>query len=186
MLAEMPRDELLTGEWAVLALLREGPAHGYAVAGALAPDGEIGRVWSLNQPLTYRALDVLKERGLIAVTGERPGEGGPRRIELEATDEGRELVERWLATPEEHIRDLRSVLLLKLTFRERAGLELAPLLDAQREVVAPKAAALQARAREGDVADLWRATMAEAALRFIDQALSRPSPAADRSRRTTP
>jgi DNA-binding PadR family transcriptional regulator len=170
-------DELLTGEWAVLALLCEAPGHGYAVAGALAPDGEIGRVWSLNQALTYRALDVLKERGLIAVTGEKPGEGGPRRIELEATSEGRELVERWLAEPEQHIRDLRSVLLLKLTFRERAGLPLAPLLEAQREAVAPKAAALQAKVAEGGVADLWRATMAEAALGFIDQALSR-SPAA--------
>ena len=166
-------DELLTGEWAVLALLCERPAHGYAVAGALAPDGEIGRVWSLNQALTYRALDVLKERGLIVVTGEKPGEGGPRRIELEATSQGRELVERWLATPEDHIRDLRSVLLLKLTFRERAGLPLSPLLEAQREVVAPKAAALQARAQEGDLADLWRATIAQAALGFIEQALAR-------------
>jgi DNA-binding PadR family transcriptional regulator len=173
-------DELLTGEWAVLALLCERPAHGYAVAGALAPDGEIGRVWSLNQALTYRALDVLKERGLIAVRGETPGEGGPRRIELEPTRQGRELVERWLATPEEHVRDLRSVLLLKLTFRERSGLALAPLLEAQREVVAPKAAALQARARDGDVADLWRATIAGAALDFIEEALSRPSRAARR------
>jgi DNA-binding PadR family transcriptional regulator len=167
-------DELLTGEWAVLALLCERPAHGYAVAGALAPDGEIGRVWSLNQALTYRALDVLKDRGLIVVTGEKPGEGGPRRIELEPTTLGRKLVERWLATPEEHVRDLRSVLLLKLTFRERSGLPLAPLLEAEREVLAPKAAALQARARDGDVADLWRATIATAALDFIERALSRP------------
>jgi DNA-binding PadR family transcriptional regulator len=171
-LSSRPR-HILTGEWAVLALLCERPAHGYAVAGALAPDGEIGRVWSLNQALTYRALDVLKERGLIVVRGEKPGEGGPRRIELEATSRGRELVTSWLGTPEEHIRDLRSVLLLKLTFRERSGLALAPLLKAQREVVAPKAAALQARAREGDMADLWRATIARAALDFIEQGLAR-------------
>jgi hypothetical protein len=114
------------------------------------------------------------------VRGEKPGEGGPRRIELEPTSRGRELVRSWLGTPEEHIRDLRSVLLLKLTFRERSGLTLAPLLEAQRDVVAPKAAALQSRAQEGDVADLWRATIAQAALDFIDQALSRRSPAARR------
>lgn len=166
-------DDLLTGEWAVLALLCEEPAHGYAVAGSMAPDGAIGRVWSLNQPLTYRALDVLKESELVEVAGERPGEGGPRRIELRATRRGRKLVAAWLDEPVAHIRDLRSVLLLKMTFLRRAGRPLAPLLEAQREVVAGKAAALEARADGGDLADLWRATMAQAALGFIERALAR-------------
>jgi PadR family transcriptional regulator AphA len=167
------RDDLLTGEWAVLALLCEGPAHGYAVAAAMAPDGPIGRVWSLNQALTYRALDVLKARSLIRIARERPGEGGPRRLELRPTSRGRALVDGWLQTPAPHIRDLRSVLLLKMTFLRRAELPLAPLLEAQREVVASKAQALESRAEDGDLADLWRATMAQAALGFIEQALAR-------------
>jgi len=37
------RDELTVGEWAVLALLGEQPAHGFALARAMAPDGEVGR-----------------------------------------------------------------------------------------------------------------------------------------------
>ena len=72
-----------------------------------------------------------------------------------------------------HIRDLRSELLLKMTFLRRAGKPLAALLEAQREVVAGKAGALEARAEDGDVADLWRATMAQAALGFIERALER-------------
>ena len=40
------RDELTAGEWAVLALLAEGPTHGFAMARAMEPEGEVGRIWS--------------------------------------------------------------------------------------------------------------------------------------------
>ncbi len=35
-------------ECAVLALLAERPTHGFAIAQAMADDGEIGKVWSLR------------------------------------------------------------------------------------------------------------------------------------------
>ncbi len=59
-------EQLATGEWAVLALVAEGPTHGFAVARALAPGGEVGRVWAMRRPLVYRTLDVLADRELVA------------------------------------------------------------------------------------------------------------------------
>jgi hypothetical protein len=37
------REELTAGEWAVLALVNEQPTHGFALARAMAPDGDVGR-----------------------------------------------------------------------------------------------------------------------------------------------
>ncbi len=45
------KPSLAPGEWAVLASVAERPTHGFAVAKALGPSGEIGRVWSLSRPL---------------------------------------------------------------------------------------------------------------------------------------
>ena len=59
-MARTRSEELSPGEWAVLALLNERPTHGFALARALAPGGEIGRVWSFRRPLVYRALETLQ------------------------------------------------------------------------------------------------------------------------------
>ena len=58
-------DALLLGEWACLGVLYAGPAHGFAVAARLKPAGDVGRVWSLSRPLTYRSLDQLAGRGYV-------------------------------------------------------------------------------------------------------------------------
>ena len=43
------RDELTAGEWAILALLAESPTHGFAIARAMAPEGEVGQIWSVRR-----------------------------------------------------------------------------------------------------------------------------------------
>lgn len=43
-------------EWTVLALRREEPRHGFAIATLTAPDGALGRVWQVPRPVIYRAL----------------------------------------------------------------------------------------------------------------------------------
>jgi hypothetical protein len=53
------------GAWATHALLCEGEAHGWALVRALAPDGEIGRVWSIRRALVYRMVELLIESGMI-------------------------------------------------------------------------------------------------------------------------
>ncbi|MFZ9483421.1 MAG: PadR family transcriptional regulator, partial [Ilumatobacteraceae bacterium] len=92
-------DELLLGEWACLGLLALGPAHGFALASRLRPEGDVGRVWSLSRALTYRALEQLRVRGLIVAAGEEQGIAGGTRTLFTPTDEGRSELRRWLDAP---------------------------------------------------------------------------------------
>ena len=75
-----PRSELSLAEAVCLTLVAREPRHGWSIVKALAPDGAVGRVWSLSRPLTYRALDALAAAELIAPRGSEPGAGPPRTI----------------------------------------------------------------------------------------------------------
>lgn len=170
----------LLGEWACLGILHAAPAHGFAVAAQLTPSGEVGRVWSLSRPLTYRALDLLGQRGWIEPVGEEPGIAGGNRTILRPTRAGRAALRAWLRTPVPHLRDLRSELLLKLVVAQRCGIDVRDLLVAQRALVERLAAALPLPAAGGathpvDVVALWRHETALAALRALDHLLA-PTP----------
>jgi DNA-binding PadR family transcriptional regulator len=167
-------ERLLIGEWAVLGILACGPAHGFAIGRRLAPSGDVGRIWSLSRPLAYRALDVLQSRRLIEPLRSEAG-GGPHRTILTLTDEGRRRLDEWLCRPVEHVRDLRSELLLKLVVCDLNGVDPRPLLRAQKEALGPVFAALL----DGDDATLaadpvrvWREESARAAARFLDRMLA--------------
>jgi DNA-binding PadR family transcriptional regulator len=170
------RDELSAGEWAVLALLSEGPGHGFALARAMAPGGEVGRVWSMRRPLVYRALEALEERELIRPAGTFPSQSGPQRTILDVTPAGARAVSEWLAQPVSHVRDARSLLMLKLLFLSRRGADLAPLLTAQRAQFSSHADSLTATLEETDGFDrtllLWRLENTTAALRFTETLLA--------------
>src|ERR1700690_512072 len=109
------------GAWAIVALLCEEDAHGWLLVRALAPGGEIGRVWSIRRAVVYRTIDQVVDAGLAERAGVEPGSGGSRRTLLRPTRSGRQAVTRWLAKPVDHVRDLRSKLLLKLLFIERSN-----------------------------------------------------------------
>jgi PadR family transcriptional regulator AphA len=164
-------EELSTGEWAALALVAEGPTHGFAVARALRPGGEVGRVWAMRRPLVYRTLDVLEERGLLRPAGTEESDSGPPRQLLAATPAGEQRVREWLEAPVEHVRDARSELMLKLLFLDRAGRDPAPLLTAQHERLGAQAGELEAAldAAEGFARTLalWRLESTRAAIRFV-------------------
>ena len=164
--------EMSLPEWLVLAILRQQPAHGFAVAQLTAPNGELGRVWQIPKAVVYRAIGRLADADLIAPEGTERGPG-PQRTVYTATPPGGEAADRWLRTPVEHVRDIRSHLLLKLALLDRAGGDPADLLDAQRAVLEPIAAAIEARhaASVGFDATLlaWRQATAVAALDFIDR-----------------
>jgi DNA-binding PadR family transcriptional regulator len=163
---------LSPGEWAVLGLIAERPRHGFALRKALAPGGEVGRVWSLPGPLVYRALTTLQAKGLAEVAGAERSDVGPQRTLVAASAEGREALRAWLWQPVEHLRDFRSLFMLKLALLHRAGEEPRRLLDAQRRRLAPIVAALEERARTDDGFDralaTWRMESARAAVRFLD------------------
>lgn len=158
----------LLGEWACLGLLACAPSHGFAIAARLAPDGDVGRVWSMTRPLTYRALDQLAARGLVATVGVEPGRAGGQRVVMAATPHGVAALDRWLAEPVPHLRDLRTELLLKLVLIDLLGRDPAGLLRRQRESVAAAHAVLE-RAAGRDVVGLWRVESSAAALRFLDR-----------------
>lgn len=166
--------EVPIGEWACLGILVERPAHGWAVSGRLRPDGDIGRVWHLSRPLTYRALDQLVRRGWIAPCGEEPGAAGPNRTILAPTPTGHEQFRVWIDTPTRHHRDLRSHLLLKLVLAERLGIDPTAMLTGQRDLVDRLVDALDddghdtEAAGRPDVVRLWRLESARAARRFLD------------------
>jgi PadR family transcriptional regulator AphA len=163
---------LLLGEWACLGLLCRAPTHGFAVASRLRRDGDIGRVWSLSRPLTYRALDQLVARDLAEVVGQEPGVAGGNRTLLTATRPGRAALRAWLRTPELHVRDVRSELMLKLALAGECGIDPTTMLAEQRRVFEPVSAALDEQTRHDgplDVVALWRSESARAALRFLDR-----------------
>jgi PadR family transcriptional regulator AphA len=166
------RDEqLLLGEWACLGILCAGPSHGFAIAARLKPEGDVGRVWSLSRALTYRSLEQLVGRGYVEPLGEEPGIAGGNRTILAATRTGRAQLRKWLTTPVDHLRDLRSDLLLKLVIAEECGVDVGDMLDRQHARIIEMAAALHEQVDEqpGDVVALWRSESSEAALRFLER-----------------
>lgn len=158
----------------MLAALREEPRHGFAIAALTAPDGDLGRVWQIPRPVIYRALGRLAEAGLVEAGAEEAGPG-PRRTPYRITESGRAAVDKWLAEPVEHVRDLRSHLLMKLALLDRRGIDRAPLLRRQRAVLEPVVAATAAERDRRDGFDAvllaWRHATAAAALRFVDDLL---------------
>ncbi len=163
---------LLLGEWACLGILYHRPAHGFAVAARLKPDGDVGRVWSLSRPLTYRSLDQLTARGLVRAVAEEPGVAGGNRTILAATRSGRAQFRKWVTTPVEHLRDLRSELLLKLVLADICAIEIDAMLDRQRSRIAELTTVLQRdvdSAGSLDVVAVWRSESSQAALRFVDR-----------------
>lgn len=173
------RNQLTAGEWAILALLDEERAHGFALARAMATGGEVGRVWDMRRPLVYRALETLQRLTLIRPVATLPSDAGPQRTILQPTPEGRRLLAQWLLEPVEHVRDARSLLMLKLLFLSRRDADPAPLLRAQREQFAALARRLSAAADAAEGFErgllLWRLHSTTAAVQFTEAMLSEPT-----------
>jgi PadR family transcriptional regulator AphA len=167
-------ERLSFAEHVCLVLIVQGVSHGWALGTELASEGDIGRVWTLTRPLTYRAVDGLIQKGLVIRRGHASGQGRDR-IMLAATAAGRRTAACWLDTPVEHLRDVRTELLVKLTLRTRAGLDNHALLVAQRAALTPTIDVLTSVERVDDPVDLWRRESARAVRRFLDQALQ-PAP----------
>lgn len=174
----MHERELSVAEWAVLALVAERPSHGFALARELGESGAVGHIWTVPRPLVYRALETLGERGLVRTEGEEPGARGPRRTIVRATPAGRRRARAWLGRPVEHVRELRTLFLLKLLFLARAGRDPGVLVERQRAVLEPVIAGLESRLASAEAFErtlvLWRLESATAAVRFLDRLAESP------------
>lgn len=180
MVTETTLPDLSLTEWAALALIVEQPTHGFAIAKELAPDGDLGQIWTVRRPLVYHALTQLEERNLIESLGPEPGQRGPVRTRLGPTPAGRSAVDCWLATPSLHVRELRTQLLLQLRCLDRRGQDLGLLARAQLEQLTPILAALrrQAATAEGFPGLLanWRYESAQAAARVLEAVVTGSTP----------
>jgi tRNA-Thr(GGU) m(6)t(6)A37 methyltransferase TsaA len=172
-----PRRRRSLPEWAALGLLCETARHGWAIARELAPDGEVGRVYSCTRPLVYRALGQLRDAGLVEERGTAASDEGPERTTLAPTRRGRTSFRTWRDAPVEHVRDLRSELMLKLLFHERAGTDPATLLRAQASLLIRSELALERQSRSTTgfehTLGLWRLSVVRAALGFVEALLDR-------------
>jgi DNA-binding PadR family transcriptional regulator len=164
-------DRLLLGEWACLGVIDHRPAHGFEVARRLSPEGDLGRVWSLTRPLTYRSIDQLVERGVIAPASIEPGRAGGERTIYAATPTGRRQLRTWLTTPVDHLRDMRSEFLLKVVIARLHDRDTSALVAVQRSVVERTMSSIEAQCTStpDDMVTLWRQESCAAALRFLDR-----------------
>ena len=163
-----PTPPLSLADHVCLTIVGEAPTHGWTIVKLLAPDGELGRIWSLSRPLTYRSLDRLVTDGLAT----RSNTG--RRAVVAPTPAGRRARRRWLDRPVGHLRDLRTEFLIKLALRERAGLPIGPIVDAQLVRLRPAIDALTST-EPVDPVERWRRESAIAAGRFLHQLRDGPT-----------
>ena len=160
-----------TTDWAVLALLLGGEAHGFRLAAVFARNGELGEIWTIQRPQVYRALEHLVDSGLAKPLRVEAGDAGGNRTLYALTKTGQKEAEAWLQEPITQLRHGRSELRLKLAFLLRQGRSLEPLLGAQAQVYQEILAALEPKLVDSTplerISLLWRIEMAQAGLRFV-------------------
>lgn len=149
----------------VLALIVQQPQHGWALQEELSPRGEIGRAWTLSRQLVYRAIDTLEADGLVKRAQPKDG-GGADKVIISPTAKGKSQITAWLNKPVEHLRDVRTELVVKMMLRERAGLSAQSFLIAQHEAFAPLLRAIESSPARTPV-DMWRRESASAVKRFL-------------------
>ena len=171
----------------MLALLAEAPTHGFAIARAMAPEGEVGKVWSVRRPLVYRAIETLTGMGLV-----RPAADGPQPLRAAAHgprgDARRQARAHALAAPARRPRARRA-----LAADAQAALPHAPRSRPRAAAHRPARALRQARrsayraAEEAEGFDrallLWRLESTAAAIRFVETMLGEPARARRGSKR---
>ena len=97
---------------AVLALLMDGPGHGYELKGAF--EHAVGPHWGpLNIGHLYQVLDRLSRDGL-AVSHRVAQQVKPDRVVYEITTSGRAELRRWLASPATRTAGYRDDFFLKV------------------------------------------------------------------------
>jgi PadR family transcriptional regulator AphA len=169
--------DLSLADWVVLGVVVEGPTHGWPIVLILRSDGELGRVWTVPRPIVYRSLATLTDRGFIEESGTAAESRGPKRTIVRATRSGRAALKRWLGTPVEHIRDVRTELLVKLALLDRAGRSPHELVERQIAHLEPVIRAVSAPPA-GEGFDLvlarWRREQALAVDRFL-RSLGQPA-----------
>jgi len=174
-----PLLDLSLADWVVLGVVGEGPTHGWPIVRLLRSDGELGRMWTVPRPIVYRSLATLTDRGLLEESGTTVESRGPKRTIVRVTRSGRSALNRWLDTPVEHVRDVRTELLVKLALLDRAGRSPRALVEKQIAHLEPVIRAVSTPS-DGAPFDAvlarWRREQALAVDRFLRSLLESPTP----------
>lgn len=159
----------------ILALLDEGPMHGYEIHQRISTMPGINKIWNIKQGLLYAKLEKLKEAGFLEDAPDHP-EANPTRRYFRLTALGKQELELWVDTPVSRARDIRQEFLAKLIVARGSSPERAlNLLRAQRAVCQrwyESLAAQQKPQKESELDDWivlsYRLFRDEASLRWLD------------------
>jgi DNA-binding PadR family transcriptional regulator len=142
----MPAEHALLG---LLAASASGSGHGYDLARHFGPGAPLGNVLRLEPGMVYHHLKKLERLGWVAALADTTA-GRPSRRVFALTDAGRDELDRWLAEPVAHTREIRLEFLAKLYFALLLDPRLAlRLIDDQRDMCRRILDSLADR-REGD------------------------------------
>jgi len=158
----------------VLGLLQERPRHGYDLK--VRYDDLISPARPIQAAQIYSTLSRLERDGRVELAGVDQA-GGPERRTFALTDDGREELDRWLATPEQVEPYLQAALWTKVVLAVLAGRSVQDLLDAQRTAHLARMRELTTARRTADAAAGLLADHAlfhlEADLRWLELTASR-------------
>lgn len=102
----------------VLAVVADGPVHGYDIARTLR--SEIGQLWRLGKSQVYALLVKLEKAGLVQ--HQRIGQDAyPAKNVFTITETGEMVLKDWAIRPVHHIRDMRLEFPAKLWFAKKMG-----------------------------------------------------------------
>ena len=119
------RDEM-PAEHALLGLLAQSSEsrHGYDLAREFQPGSELGEVIRLEPGMLYHHLKKLERAGWVTSEQELV-ERRPARFVYSLTPQGQAELDRWMAEPVTHTREIRLVFLVKLYLARQTDPELA-------------------------------------------------------------
>ncbi|MGH2617756.1 MAG: PadR family transcriptional regulator [Thermomicrobiales bacterium] len=142
----MPAEHALLG---LLALSESGAGHGYELARHFGPDAPLGNVIRLEPGMVYHHLKKLDRFGWVSLLPEAAS-GRPARRRFALSPAGRNELNRWLAEPVAHTREIRLDFLVKLYLALLLDPTIAArLVQEQREICRRLAESLRARIRHG-------------------------------------
>lgn len=143
----MPAEHALLG---LMAGTAGGVGHGYDLARRFGAGAPLGNVIRLEPGMVYHHLKKIERFGWVVAEADL-AEGRPARRVYALTDAGRRELERWLAEPVSHTREIRLEFLVKLYFAFLLDPPLARrLLGEQREQCERLLGALTGSGTEND------------------------------------
>lgn len=144
----------MTIKHALLALLAEGPGHGYELKKRY--DEAIGLLWPLQQAQVYNNLRQMEHEGLVQLDVRVVQSNLPDQKRFRLTEAGQQALAAWAAEPTPLNRKLKDDFYLKLTVLAavvRDPQQLADLFWRQREVSLQYLRELERTLREAEQVD---------------------------------